>query len=118
MPVTLKITDGRADVVVKGKCTVAQAAEFKDALMAAVEGARKVALDFSEATSVDLSALQLIYAVHRRAQSADVDLDFSAVTEDVVSTIEELGFQQHMPCSYDESGRCLFCQSQRDAEGR
>lgn len=116
MSVTLKITEDHADVAVAGKCTVAQAMEFKEALLSAIRGARRVTLDFSEATSVDVSAFQLICAAHRSAQSAGVEMDFSPMTESMVSTIEEVGFQRHMPCSYDDSGRCLFCMAERKGD--
>lgn len=116
MPVTLKITEDHADVAVTGKCTVAQATEFKEALLSAIGGARSVTLDFSEATSVDISAFQLICAAHRSAQSAGVDMKFSPLTDSMASTIEEVGFHRHVPCSYDESGRCLFCMTEHKVE--
>jgi anti-anti-sigma factor len=113
MAVTLKVSKKHATVAVDGGCTVTEAAELKKALQSAIEKSPKVALDFSRITAIDVSSLQLVCAAYRNAQTSNVDMEFSSLNKTVISTIEELGFNRHMPCAFDKRGLCLLCMSKR-----
>ncbi len=65
MPVTIDQNEAGLRVRVEGECTVTAAAELKSRLLAGLASSQPLEIDLAEAAEIDVSLLQLLWAVAR-----------------------------------------------------
>jgi anti-anti-sigma regulatory factor len=99
---------GKVGLKVSGSVTISQAAEFKAALLEALQGADELQVDLSGATGVDLATLQLLCATHQSCEL--VGKRFGVVDGEGLfrSVAAEAGFVRHVGCARDNTGSCIW----------
>jgi anti-sigma B factor antagonist len=107
-----------------GEMTIYRAAELKQALLAAIDGAASLALDLSGVTEIDSAGLQLLMLAKRTAQSKGGDLHLAAQSNAVADVLDLLdlatyfGDQLVIPARKDGAAeRGAFNSSARHAHG-
>lgn len=84
MPVTLEQNDALTCIQLEGVIDVACAAELKELLMEKLQSDSAVYVSLESATSVDVTAVQLLWAAAREAQRAGVEFGFKGQTPEGV----------------------------------
>lgn len=70
MPVTLERQKSYSLIRLEGECTVTSAAELKSALIEGLAEGKDLRLDLEPAEEIDITTLQLLWAVGRAAERA------------------------------------------------
>ena len=73
------------------KVKVAQAAEFKSILIAALQEKKPIRVDMSDLNELDVSIIQLLYAAKNKAKDNDIDFDIFPLSESVKDTLRSSG---------------------------
>jgi anti-anti-sigma factor len=103
VPVTFDRSAEPPAIRLEGEVDISQAGELKRVLLEALEAKQAVAIAMEKATSMDVTALQLLWAAEREARTAGVSLSVrGAVPEALGATAREAGFER-FPLS-DEAG--------------
>lgn len=104
------ITQGeKVQVLLDGDLSVANAAEMKDILLAALSGTDLVEVDLAKVTHMDLASLQLICSAHRTAKTSGKDLILTGTSNGVLlQTRKSAGFIRHQGCIYNPTKSCLW----------
>lgn len=80
-------------VAPKGKATIERAGELKQSLEEAFSASDSVVLDLADLTTIDLTAIHLVYAAKRYAERTDKQFHLSgAVSPDVAEAFMIGGF--------------------------
>jgi anti-anti-sigma regulatory factor len=102
-------SEGRVELKVSGRLTVAAAAEFKEALQGALAEAVELEVDLTGVTEIDLTGLQLICAAHGSAEDAGKSFRVEEGDNEVLGTVAaEAGFQRQVGCRRDISKSCIW----------
>jgi anti-anti-sigma factor len=81
-------------VVLEGAIDIACAAELKALLLEALNAQTEVRISLDDATYLDVTAFQLLWAAAQQARRCGVELRFSGQTPEPVSiALAEAGFQ-------------------------
>lgn len=93
-----------------GEVTIESAAELKKILLAALETGSDLLVDCSQATSLDLSALQLLCAAHRTACSLGKTMTLDERSGEVLAqAVGQAGFLRQRACLLSPQERaCLW----------
>jgi len=97
MPVTIDQSEAGLLVRVEGQCTVTAAAELKSRLLEGLASAQPLRIDLAGAAEIDVSLLQLLWAVAREAAGQD-QAPVSGVSEAAGRTAREAGFDGFPGC--------------------
>jgi len=100
---------GKVELKVSGSVTIAQAAQFKEALLEAFQGADELLVDLSGATGVDLTALQLLCAAHQSCEQAGKRFGVVDGAGGIFRSVSaDAGFLRHVGCARDTTGSCIW----------
>ena len=107
----MKVTtrQGKAYLKPGGELSVAQAADFKDALVNSLARAAEIEINLESVNTIDLACLQLMCAAHRSAAKEGKSLFIKDSTLPVFIEAKELaGFNYSKPCRHVTTGDCLW----------
>ena len=113
----MKVTTRKGKAFLKpgGDLTVAQAADFKNALVNSLARAEEIEINLEEATNIDLACLQLMCAAHRSAAQEGKSLFIKNPAVPVFIEAKELaGFNYSKPCRHVSTGDCLWIDGGND----
>lgn len=97
MAVTVKQSEKSSTVRLQGAIDIASAAELKQLLIAALASGREVRLDIEAATSLDVTAVQLLWAARCKASGSGVAFTLeNAIAEPLLAALGEAGLQQFL----------------------
>lgn len=99
MGITLDESGPQAVIGLEGVVDISSAAELKALLLRALHGGKKVRVSYDGTTDLDVTALQLLWAVEREANKVGVGFSLAgpALAEvDAVLSEAGLGFQQFL----------------------
>lgn len=85
MPVHLEMSETQSLIGLEGAVDIASAAELKKLLLEALGSGRDVCVSLADATDLDVTAVQLLWAAEREAGRSGVDFAFSGATPEQVS---------------------------------
>lgn len=106
---------GRQTLKVCGRLTVEEASGWRDALLAAMEGADELRVDVSEVTAVDLAGLQILCASHQSAEFSGKRFTlFDGGNQVFRKVIADAGFQRHIGCARDNTNSCIWVEERTD----
>jgi anti-anti-sigma regulatory factor len=94
MPIALDKRETESMIRVEGEVGIASAAELKAILLQALSLGKKVSVDLEQATDLDVTTLQLLWAAERafRAAGTEFVLD-RPLPQPVAATLSEAGFE-------------------------
>lgn len=105
----LKSTGSGHRLTVSGDLTVAAAAGFRDHLLQLMEGDGPAEIDLQNITDLDLTALQLICAVHQSAIVRGRDLAlYGFPGEPLIRLLAGAGFPRQAGCRRDLKNECFW----------
>ena len=84
---TVDDTEGGAVLTLSGDITIQRAAQLKDALVNAVEKVKHLTLNLEAVTAMDLTALQLLCAMHRSLTGSGKTLAVAGVVPAAVRQV-------------------------------
>ena len=94
MPVTLEQSEALNVISLEGLIDIACAAELKQMLLQALESKDEVRVSMENATDLDVTAVQLLWAAAREAKVSGVELTLTEpVPEDIAIAIANAGFE-------------------------
>ncbi len=100
MSVALTHGEDSSLVHLKGAIDIADAAELKTVLLDALRRGSTIEVALDSATSLDVTAVQLLWAAQRGAQSAAVALHFAGpVPEAISAALADAGLKEHLAFS-------------------
>jgi ABC-type transporter Mla MlaB component len=93
--------DGKALLRLSGDVNVASAAELKQLLVQAFSTGKEVQLDLSAAATLDIAAIQLLWAAARHAEKTATALTVAEIVpEAILNGLRDAGFV-HFPVTID-----------------
>ena len=93
MPVTLDQNEGQCLIRLEGEIDVACATELKKVLLQALASGQQLRVDLERATEVDITALQLLWALDREARGSGRGCTLAGrVPEPIAGTVSAGGF--------------------------
>jgi anti-anti-sigma regulatory factor len=96
-------------LVFKGRLTVDRAAEMKKAFQDAVARRKPIDVDVSDATEIDITFFQLLFAAHRAALEAGLAFRLPAEHPPVMQTaLREAGLCMHAGLCANTPEQCLW----------
>jgi ABC-type transporter Mla MlaB component len=102
-------TPGKQGLKLTGSLTIGQAAQLKQALVAALEGASELLVDLSGVTEIDLTGLQLLGASHRSSLLSGKLFSVEAGgNRSYLDAVAGAGFRRQAGCSRDTNGTCIW----------
>lgn len=95
MAVTLKQSKKLSKIRLQGAVDIASAAELKQLLIAALGSGKEVHVDLMGAADLDVTAMQLLWAARREAQSSDAGFKlFGEVPEPIRLALRDAGLEE------------------------
>lgn len=95
MSLTLQESETANVVRFEGAVDISSAAELKDLLLQALGSGKEVHLSLAEAQSLDVTAVQLLWAAERHARTSGVALSLDDhVPEPVSAALKSAGFNE------------------------
>lgn len=99
----------RLGLKLAGSVTIAQAAELRDELLAAMDAAGELKVDLTGLTEIDLTGLQLLEACHSSAMSRGKLFAIEYGDNPAfLDTVHSAGFRRHVGCNKDKNGTCIW----------
>jgi len=94
MGISLGKSDAEMSIALEGKIDIACAADLKALLLEALQSGNDVVISFGDATGLDVTALQLLWAAGQQARHSGMGFRLSGQVPEPVSTeLVEAGFQ-------------------------
>jgi hypothetical protein len=94
MGVTLNQHEAQTRIRVEGSADISDAAEFKALLIDAVARGRAIRVELGADASLDVAAIQLLWAGAREARASSLEFTVFTPSPDALSTsLAELGFE-------------------------
>jgi anti-anti-sigma regulatory factor len=94
VPVTLERSDALSLIRLEGGVDIATAAELKGVLLEALESGKQMSVSVEAATSLDVTAVELLWAAEREARRSGVGFTLAGeVPEQISSTLIDAGFE-------------------------
>ncbi len=108
MGISLDKTDAGVSIVLANTIDIVCAAELKALLLEALNSGTEVRISLDDATDLDVTAIQLLWAAGREAQHSGLEFRVSGQgSEPVFSGLAEAGFQPFSAFAHaDECARC------------
>jgi anti-anti-sigma factor len=102
--------DGAKGIIdVTGDLTVQSAAEFREAVISALQTCDEVYVNVEKVSAVDVSCFQLLCSAHRTAVRSDKTLVCSgSLPEEFRKTATEAGYIRNSGCAFDCSNVCMW----------
>jgi anti-anti-sigma regulatory factor len=98
MPVTLKFGKQKSTLCLDGQIDIASSAELKKALLDALSAGKKLNISLERVTDLDVTAVQLLWAARREAQSANIDFAFDKrEPQEVTAALADVGLDLFLP---------------------
>lgn len=95
MPVTLEQSAALSVIRMEGEINIGCAAELKGLLLKELASGRELRVDVGQATELDVTALQLLWAAEREARkSATKFVLAGAVPEEIKALATDAGFER------------------------
>ena len=95
MPLTLKQRDESSLLCLEGTVDIACAAELKALLIEGLSGAKPVRVSIEKAASLDVTAVQLLWAAARESRAAGVELTLDGpVPAPVLAGLGSVGLRE------------------------
>ena len=92
-----------------GELSVQRACELKTVLVEALSKSDEVKVSIREATTVDLSFLQLLCAAHRTALKSNKHFEVDTAEAPLFTKVQkEAGFVRNEPCEHGSGSTCLW----------
>jgi anti-anti-sigma factor len=106
LPVTLEQSEVECSVRLVGEINVASAAELKRVLMEALAPGKTVCVEMKNVTEIDVTALQLLWAARREAESGGVGFARSGlVPEAILAIAAEAGLEEFPVAMAETAGK-------------
>jgi len=96
VPLTLEQNPSRCLVRLQEGVDICAAAELKHLLLEALSTGKELRIDLEQATDIDVTALQLIWAAGRDAKNAGVAFSVGDVPEDVLTLLQAVGLEEFL----------------------
>ncbi len=93
MPVMLERKEDYSLIRLEGECSVTSAAELKRLLLEGIAAGGSLRLDLERAEAVDISILQLLWAVGEEGKRSGTRIEIR-IPDAVARTAREAGFEQ------------------------
>ncbi|HLK19931.1 MAG TPA: STAS domain-containing protein [Bryobacteraceae bacterium] len=93
MPVTRASQESHSLIRLEGESNIASASELKEALLEGLAGGGELHVNLEQLTSLDLSAMQLIWSAGKEAERAGVKF-VVALPEALSPAVRQAGFEQ------------------------
>ena len=95
MPVTLAQGEAQCVIRLDGEINIGSAAELKKLLLQALASGRELRVDLEHATELDVTALQLLWAVEREARGSSRGFTLAGrVPEEIAATARDAGLEK------------------------
>ena len=95
-------------LLIDGDMTIHHIGDLKDRLVEAFENAKRVTVDVSAATSVDVAGVQLLYACHRFSTGRGKKMCLRLGNNDAFAQfLDEVGFAQDFICDHGHANHCF-----------
>lgn len=95
MGISLEQDDAQSLVRLKGMIDISCAAELKKLLLKVLEPGREVRVNLDEATDLDVTAIELLWAAEGAARSSDVRFALTGqVPKQISSAVADAGFKK------------------------
>jgi anti-anti-sigma factor len=102
--VSVSLEQGEAQCLMRleGKIDINSAAELKKMLLVALQSGKEVRLDLGQATELDVTAIQLLWAADREARKSGSRFAVSSIlSKSICTAMSEAGFAE-FPIPVDE----------------
>jgi len=93
MPIILDQDETSCRIRLEREINISSAAELKKLLLEALSSGKEIRLDLERATEMDVTALQLVWAVEREAKAAGVNFVRVAPPQTIAVACGEAGFE-------------------------
>ena len=93
MPIILDQNEASCRIRLEGEINISSAAELKKLLLEALSSGKEIHLDMERATELDVTALQLVWAVEHEAKASGVKFIRVGPPQEISIGCEEAGFQ-------------------------
>jgi anti-anti-sigma factor len=106
----MKEESGQAGTLhLAGELDIRNASELKEVLREAQDAVERLALNLEGVTGVDVSALQLLCSVHRRAMKSDKHLTvIGNAAAPFRRALRDAGYEREQGCPSDRDQTCLW----------
>jgi anti-anti-sigma regulatory factor len=94
MSVSLDLGEAQCLMRLEGKIDINSAAELKKLLLLALQSGKEVRLDLGQATDLDVTAMQLLWAANREARKLGSTFAVAGhLPESICTVVSEAGFE-------------------------
>ena len=94
MPVTLKQSEELSSLCLEGAIDIASAVELKTLLQQALASGKSVQVSFEEATDLDVTTVQLLWAAGRQAKGSGTAFTYAEpVPEEIARALVDAGLE-------------------------
>lgn len=101
--------ENKSVVILNGDITVEHSDLLRNALLESLEGTDLIEVDFRNATTVDLSCLQLLCSAHRTSVNAGKSIELRPDhTEILKEAVRESGYPRYIGCTLETEKSCLW----------
>jgi anti-anti-sigma regulatory factor len=98
MGVALERGEESSTIRLEGVIDIALAGELREALLKALTSGKELRISLEGATDLDVTAMQLLWAARRMADTSNVKLEFNGpVQERVSASFAEVGLERFVP---------------------
>jgi anti-anti-sigma regulatory factor len=98
MPVTLKLGKEKSTLCLDGQIDIGSSSELKKALLDAFSAGKRVSVSLQRVTDLDVTAVQLLWAASRQAQSAGIAFAFDRrEPQEVTAALADVGLDVCLP---------------------
>lgn len=105
----MREAESPGSLIMSGSLSIENSARIKEALTNALERSEHIVLKLEEDSSVDLSFLQMLCAVHRAATAKQKTLEVLGLTaENFEQMVRDSGYARTCGCSWDKDHTCLW----------
>jgi len=95
VPIVLEQSESLSVLRLEGAIDIASAGELKELLLKALQSPKEVNISLADATDLDVTAVQLLWAAERKAKGSGVRFSLAGdVPEQIRSNLGEAGLQQ------------------------
>jgi anti-anti-sigma factor len=92
MALECQSSDDTSTIELTGALDISSAADLRQLLMARMESSRRLCIDLSQASRVDVTAVQILWAARRHAGQHGIELHFIApIDEEVQTSLDHAG---------------------------
>jgi anti-anti-sigma regulatory factor len=96
LPITLNEEETRCVVRLQGDVDAADSGQLKGALVEAIAARKELHVEFAEATDLDVTAVQLLWAAKHAAGQANTSWTAEGIPEPILMALRETGFENFL----------------------